>query len=166
MEEKSALTIPKISESNIGGNLEVRIQNIWQFMLIMLAVFSVLVLTYLGKCVHRQWTSRSLQVSNIRTSSRDIALNVSNQTDCKYEETQNVEYEEPERYLSAVPNDSSTSGINNQGKVDTGPIRPLPQPLNEELTEEQKLEKVMYENQSNKGERETEDLYLTPVNDV
>lgn len=76
LEEKSTLTIAKISESNIGGNLEIRIQNIWQFMLIMLAVFSVLVLTYLGKCVHRQLTSRSLQASNIRTSSRDIALNV------------------------------------------------------------------------------------------
>lgn len=66
---------------------------------------------------------------------------MSNQTDCKYEETQNVEYEEPERYLSAVPNDSSTCGINNQGKVDTGPIRPLPQSLNEELTEEHNSKK-------------------------
>lgn len=69
MEEKSTFTIPKITESNIRGNFENRIQNIWQFMLIMLAVFSVMALTYLGKCVHRQWTSRSLQVSNIRTSS-------------------------------------------------------------------------------------------------
>lgn len=164
MEEKSTLTIPKITESNIRGNFENRIQNIWQFMLIMLAVFSVMALTYLGKCVHRQWTSRSLQVSNIRTSSPNIVLNGSNQTDCKYEETQNVEYEEPELYLSAAPNDSCASGINNQRKMEFGSIRPSPQLLFEALNEEQKCEKIMYENQLNKGERETEDLYLSPVN--
>lgn len=135
-------------------------------MLIMLAVFSVLALTYLGKCVHRQWTSRSLQVSNIRTLSPDIALNVSNQPDCKYEETQNVEYEEPDRYLSAAPNDSCASGINNQGKVHFGSIRPSPQLLIEALNEKQKCGKIMYENQLNKGEREIEDLYLSPVNNV
>lgn len=161
MEEKSTLTIPKISESNIGGNIENRIQTIWQFMLIMLAVFSVLALTYLGKCIHRQWTSRSLLVSITNTPAPTIALNVSNEADCKYEEIQNVEYEDPDRYLSSAP------GVNNsQGKVDSGSIRPSPQLLIKGLTEEQKFEKMMYENQSNKGVRETEDLYLSPVNNV
>lgn len=169
-EEKSTLTFPKITESNIRVNLENRIETIWQFMLIMLAVFSILAFTYLGKCVHRQWKSRSLQVNNTRSSAPDIALTVSNEADYKYDEIQNVEYEDPERYLSATPNDTSScaSGINNsQGKMDIGPIRPLLPLLNEESSDEaQKWEKIMYENQSNKGERETEDLYLTPVNDV
>lgn len=155
MEEKSTLTIPKISESNIGGNIENRIQTIWQFMLIILA------LTYLGKCIHRQWTFRSLLVSITNTPAPTIALNVSNEADCKYEEIQNVEYEDPDRYLSSAPNVN-----NSQGKVDSGSIRPSPQLLIEGLTEEQKFEKMMYENQSTKGVRETEDLYLSPVNSV
>lgn len=127
----------------------------------MLAVFSVLASTYIGKCVHRQWTSRALQVSN--TSTSDIALNVSNHTE--YEQIQNVEYEDPERCLQASHDDSRGGSINNsEEKMDSVYIRPSLELLNEEaLNGEHKSEIVMYENQSNSGVREANDLYLTPI---
>lgn len=156
---KGTSIITKSIETNIGGKLENRIQTIWQFMLIILAVLSVLAFTYLGKCLHRQWTSRAVQVSNTRTSSPDIALDVSNRIE--YEQIQNVEYEDPERYLTVANDDSQGGGINHrQEKMDSSSIRPS----NEEaLNEEHKCENVMYENQSNKGVREADDLYLTPI---
>lgn len=156
---KGTSMVTKIPETNVGGKLENRIQTIWQFMLIILAVLSVLLFTYLGKCLHRQWTPRAVQVSNTRTSSQDIALDVSNRIE--YEQIQNVEYEDPERYLMVVNDDSTGGGINDrQEKIDSRSIRPS----NEKAqNEEHKCESVMYENQSNEGVREADDLYLTPM---
>lgn len=132
-------------------------------MLIMLAVFSVLASTYLGKCVHRQWTSRAVQVSNNSTSTPDIVLNMSNQTE--YEQIQNVEYEDPERYLPASHDDSRGGSVNNiEEKIDSVYIRQSLELLSEEaLVVEHKSENVLYENQSNSGVREADDLYLTPI---
>lgn len=172
LEGKSTLTIPKFIEPNIGGILENRIQTIWQFVLIMLAVFSVLAFTYLGKCVHRQWTSRSLQVGNTMTSAPDSALNVhvhvSNQNEFIYEQIQNIEYEDPERYLTAAHDDILGDGINNsQEKIDSVSfmsIGPTLEPSNDEaINGEHESENAMYENQSSDRVRETNDLYLTPI---
>lgn len=129
----------------------------------MLAVFSVLASTYLGKCVHRQWTSRAVQVSNNSTSTPDIALNISNQTE--YEQIQNVEYEDPERYLPASHDDSRGGSVNNsEEKIDSVIMRQSLELLSEEaLVGEHKSENVLYENQSNSGVREADDLYLTPI---
>lgn len=123
-------------------------------------MFSVLASTYLGKCVHRQWTSRAVQVN---TSTPDIALNMSNQTE--YEQIQNVEYEDPERYLPASHDDSRGGSVNNsEEKIDSVYIRQSLELLSEEaLVVEHKSENVLYENQSNSGVREADDLYLTPI---
>lgn len=154
-EGRSTLTISKFTKPNIDGNLENRIQTIWQFVLIMLAVFSGLAFIYLGKCVHRQWTSRSLQVSNTNTSAPESALNVSNQIECLYEQIQNIEYEDPERYLPALHDDSRGGDMNvSQEKMIFVSISSL-EPLNEE--------DVKYENQPNSGIREIDDPYLTPT---
>lgn len=154
-EGRSTLTISKFTKPNIDGNLENRIQTIWQFVLIMLAVFSGLAFIYLGKCVHRQWTSRSLQISNTNTSAPESALNVSNQIECLYEQIQNIEYEDPERYLPALHDDSRVDGMNvSQEKMIFVSISSL-EPPNEE--------DVMYENQPNSGIREIDDPYLTPT---
>lgn len=162
------LTIPKNIETIIGGNLENRIQTIWQFILIILAVLSLLAFTYIGKCLHRQWTSRSLQVSNTNTSAPESALNMRNDIECFYEQIQNIEYEDPERYLTAAQDDSHRDGINNsQEKIDAVSIRsigPSTEPTNNEpLNREYNSEKVMYENQPNNGVREDDGLYLTPI---
>lgn len=162
------LTIPKNIETNIGGNLENRIQTIWQFILIILAVLSLLAFTYIGKCLHRQWTSRTLQVSDTNTSAPESALNMRNDIECFYEQIQNIEYEDPERYLTAAQDDSHRDGINNsQEKIDALSIRsigPSIQPTNNEpLNRESNSENVMYENQPNKGVREDDGLYLTPI---
>lgn len=154
-EGRSTLTISKFTKPNIDGNLENRIQTIWQFVLIMLAVFSGLAFIYLGKCVHRQWTSRSLQVSNTNTSAPESALNVSNQIECLYEQIQNIEYEDPERYLPALHDDSRGGDMNvSQEKMIFVSISSL-EPPNEE--------DVKYENQPNSGIREIDDPYLTPT---
>lgn len=163
-EGRSTLTISKFTKPNIDGNLENRIQTIWQFVLIMLAVFSGLAFIYLGKCVHRQWTSRSLQVGNTNTSAPESALNVSNQIECLYEQIQNIEYEDPERYLPALHDDSGGDGMNiSQEKMISVSISSLKPPNEEALCEEHKSEYVMYENQPNSGIREIDDPYLTPT---
>lgn len=162
------LTIPKNIETNIGGNLENRIQTIWQFILIILAVLSLLAFTYIGKCLHRQWTSRTLQISNTNTSAPESALNMRNDIECFYEQIQNIEYEDPERYLTAAQDDSHRDGINNsQEKIDAVSIRSIGLSIeptnNEPLNRESNSENVMYENQPNKGVREDDGLYLTPI---
>lgn len=159
---------PKIIETNIGGYLENRIKTIWQFILIILAVLSLLAFTYIGKCLHRQWTSRSLQVSNTNTSAPDSALNMRNEIECFYEQIPNIAYEDPERYLTAAQDYSHRDGINNsQEKIDAVSIRsigPSIEPSNDEpQNNESKCETVMYENQPNNGVGENDGLYLTPI---
>lgn len=130
----------------------------------MLAVFSGLAFIYLGKCVHRQWTSRSLQVGNTNTSAPESALNGSNQIECLYEQIQNIEYEDPERYLPALHDDSRGDGMNiSQEKMIFVSISSLKPPNEEALCEEHKSEYVMYENQPNSGIRKIDDPYLTPI---
>lgn len=162
------LTNPKIIETNNGGNLENRIQTIWQFILIILAVLSLLAFTYIGKCFHRQWTSRSLQLGNTNTSAPELALNTRNEIECLYEQIQNIEYEEPERYLTAVQDDIHIDGINNsQEKIDAVSIESIEpsieQSNNDPLNRESKTENVMYENQPNTGIQKNDGLYLTPI---
>lgn len=162
------LTISKNIETNIGGILENRIQTIWQFILIILAVLSLLAFTYIGKCLHRQWASRSLQVSNTNTSAPESALNMRNDIECIYEQIQNIEYEDPERYLTAAQDNSHRDSINNsQEKIDTVSLRSIGSSIeptnNEPLNRESYSENVMYENQPNKGVREDDGFYLTPI---
>uniref|UniRef100_K1R9E3 Uncharacterized protein n=1 Tax=Magallana gigas TaxID=29159 RepID=K1R9E3_MAGGI len=62
---------------------------------------AVLTSTYLGKCVHRHWISRTLRVS-ISNTSPAIALGEINQTENSYNRFQTTEYEEPQRYQTTA----------------------------------------------------------------
>lgn len=107
--KESTPTIQDITEPNFGENLnqglEHRIQTNWQLMLIILGVLLVLTFTYLGKCVHRQCTSRNFKVSNTKTAGPDMTLDQINQIETFYERVQDIEYDEPERYLAAANDD-------------------------------------------------------------
>lgn len=124
----------------------------------------MLAFTYIGKCLHQQWASRSLQVSNANTSAPESALNMQNEIECFYEQIQNIEYEDPERYLTAAQDDSHRDGINSSEEkmeeVSIKSIEPSIAPSNDEPLIS---ENVFYENQSNNGVRETDGLYLSPI---
>lgn len=94
-------TNQKNHKTNVGENLNKglgnRIKINWQLMIIILALLTVLTSTYLGKCVHRHWISRTLRVS-ISNTSPAIALGEINQTENSYNRFQTTEYEEPQRY--------------------------------------------------------------------
>lgn len=108
--DEGTSTNKKNHKTNVGENLNKglgnRIKINWQLMIIILALLTVLTSTYLGKCVHRHWISRTLRVS-ISNTSPAIALGEINQT-----ENQTTEYEEPKRYQTttgdAIGQSSST----------------------------------------------------------
>lgn len=162
--------IPEITESNIGTILEHRIQTNWHFMLIMACVLIALTTTYLGRCVHRHWKSRAHQVSNINTTGPNRGINESHQIEYIYEEMQNVEYEDPDRYRTIALYDNSGNVINtSQEKMDSVSIIPIRSSL-ESSTDETPTDIVchvseitMYENQPGFEIRESGDMYLTPT---
>lgn len=162
--------IPEITESNIGTILEHRIQTNWQFMLIMACVLIALTTSYLGRCVHRHWKSRAHQVSNINTTGPNRGINESHQIEYIYEEMQNVEYEDPDRYRTIALYDNSGNVINtSQEKMDSVSIIPIRSSL-ESSTDETPTDIVchvseitMYENQPGIEIRESGDMYLTPT---
>lgn len=91
-----------------------------------------------------------------------------NEIECFYEQIQNIEYEDPERYLTAAQGDSHGDGIiNSQEKIDAVSIRSIEPSIepshNEPLKRECKSGNVLYENQPNNGVGETDGLYLTPI---
>lgn len=162
--------IPEITDSNIGTILEHRIQTNWQFMLIMACVLIALTITYLGRCVHRHWKSRVHQVSNINTTASNRGINESHQIEYFYEEMQNVEYEDPDRYRTIALDDNSGNSINiSQEKMDSLSIMPIRSSL-ESSTDETPTnisyhvsEFTMYVNQPGIEIRESDDMYLTPT---
>lgn len=96
--DEGTSTNQKNHKTNVGENLNEglgnRIQINWQLMIIILTLLTVLTSTYLGKCVHRHWISRTLRV-NISNTSPAIALGEMNQTKNSYNRFQTTEYEEP-----------------------------------------------------------------------
>lgn len=87
-----------------------------------------------------------------------------NEIECFYEQIQNIEYEDPERYLTAAQDDSRRDGINNsQEKMDEVSIRSIGPSIAPSNDEPMISENVLYENQSNNGVRETDGLYLSPI---
>lgn len=98
--DEGTSTNQKNHKTNVGENLNEglgnRIQINWQLMIIILTLLTVLTSTYLGKCVHRHWISRTLRV-NISNTSPAIALGEMNQTKNSYNRFQTTEYEEPKR---------------------------------------------------------------------
>lgn len=103
--DEGTSTNQKNHKTNVGENLNKglgnRIKINWQLMIIILALLTVLTSTYFGKCVHRHWISRTLQVS-ISNTSPAIALGEINQTENSYNRFQTTEYEEPQRYQTTA----------------------------------------------------------------
>lgn len=167
--KESTPTIQDITEPNVGENLnqglENRIQTNWQLMLIILGVLLVLTFTYLGKCVHRHCTSRNFKVSNTKTAGPDVTLDQINQIETFYERVQDIEYDEPERYLAAANDDIHGRGtIQN---LDSSLEKKEPvvnvvveQTQNTALNAKNVIEKIEYANQQ--ASEEKNDLYITP----
>lgn len=168
--KESTPTVQDITEPNFGENLnlglENRIQTNWQLMLIILGVLLVLTFTYLGKCVHRHWTSRNFKVSNNNTAAPDITLNQISQIETFYERVQDIEYDEPERYLTAAIDDIRGRGTIPNLDSSLAKTEPMfinvvvEQTQDTALTAKKVIEKNEYENQP--ATEETNDLYITP----
>lgn len=162
--KESTPTVQDITEPNFGENLnqglENRIQTNWQLMLIILGVLLVLTFTYLGKCVHRHWTSRNFKVSNTNTAAPDITLNQISQIETFYERVQDIEYDEPERYLTAAIDD--IRGLDSSlAKTEPMFINVVvEQTQDTALSAKNVIKKNEYENQP--ATEETNDLYITP----
>lgn len=168
--KESTPTVQDITKPNLGENLnqglENRIQTNWQLMLIILVVLLVLTFTYLGKCVHRHWTSRNFNVSNTNTAAPDVILNQISPIETFYERVQDIEYDEPERYLTAANDDIRGRGtIQNPDssleKTETMFINiVVDQTQDTTLTAKNVIEQNEYENQP--ATEETDDPYITP----
>lgn len=87
-----------------------------------------------------------------------------NEIECFYEQIQNIEYEEPEHYLTAAQDDSHRDGINSsQEKMDDVSFKSIGPSIAPSNDEPLINENVFYENQSKNGVRETDGLYLSPI---
>lgn len=185
LEEKQTSTVPKITETiikdrssifpditdkNIRDNLENRIQTMWQLMLMILAVLLVFALTYLGKCLHRQWTNRTVQVSNTNNSGPGLASNESRQIQLHYEQIQDLD--DRQLYLTAVSNESHgalivSNQITSSEKIDSVSNRSIRSNLElsseEDMSSENVSENVRFDNQRDSVQRETSGLYITPI---
>lgn len=166
--KESTPTIQDITEPNFGENwnqgLENRIQTNWQLMLIILGVLLVLTFTYLGKCVHRHCTSRNFKVSNTKTAGPDMTLDQINQIETFYERVQDIEYDEPERYLAAANDDiHGRDTIQNSSLEKKEPMFinvVVEQNQDTALNAKIVIEKNEYANQ--KASEKTNDMYITP----
>lgn len=161
-----------MTEVNIKSNLENRIQTMWQLMLMILAVLLMFALIYLGKCLHRQWTNRTVHLSNTNTTGPGLASNESRQIELYYEQIQDVENDDRKLYLTAVCNEShgtliSSNQDTSSGKIDSVSNRSIRSNLelssDEELNSENVREIVRFDNQQGNAVRERSDLYITPI---
>lgn len=138
----------------------------WRLIIITLGMFILVATIYLGKCVHRHWTSRSLHISNTNSIAPNAIQNECNPIDC-YEQIHHVEHEDPQRYLGATCCDGRGISTNNSSeKMDSGAIVPfvelsLPSTV-EAQNIESAIENVLFQNQYYSEAREIDDLYLTP----
>lgn len=156
-------TIPAMTEVNIKNNLENRIQTMWQLMLMILAVLLMFALTYLGKCLHRQWTNRTVQVSNTNTTGPGLESNESRQIELYYEQIQDVvENDDRKLYLTAVCNEGhgtliSSNQNTSSGKIDSVSNRSMRSNLelssDEELNSENVSESVTFNSQQDGADR-------------
>lgn len=146
---------PDITDKNRRDNLENRIQTMWQLMLMILAVLLVFALTYLGKCLHRQWTNRTVQLRNTNNSRPGLASNESRQIQLHYEQIQDLD--DRQLYLTAVSNES-------HGALSNRSIRSnLELSSEEDLSSENVSVNVRFDNQRDSVQRETSGLYITPI---
>lgn len=164
-ESKSTSTVLDINETKDEDSLKNSIKTIWQLMLMILAVLVFLALVYLGKCVRRQFSLRTHQVSNTNTATPNVMLNENHQIEGCYEQIQDAEHEDSGRYLTPACNENSTVGsCPNQEtieeKIELVSIAMMPGPSNDNV---QKREKASDKNDMYKNTvKEYDDMYISP----
>lgn len=163
-ESRSTSIVLDINETKDEDGLKNSIKTIWQLMLMILAVLVFLALVYLGKCVRRQFTSRTHQVSHTNTATQNVMLNENNQIEGCYEQIQDAEHEDSGRYLTPACNENSTVGsCPNQKtieeKIDLVSIAMMPGPSNDNV---QKKENASDKNMYKNTVKEFDDMYISP----
>lgn len=166
--DEGTSTNQKNHKTNVGENLNQglgnRIRINWQLMIIILALLTVLTSTYLGKCVHRHWISRTLRVS-ISNTSPAIAFGGINQTENSYNRFQTTEYEEPKRYQTTAGDDigQNSDTLNHENSteyLEAVSCSSENEPRLKQLLNWINIKKDQYENKPDTGE--LNDLYITP----
>lgn len=164
-ESKSTSTVLDFNEAKDEDSLKNSIKTIWQLMLMILAVLVFLALVYLGKCVRRQFTSRTHQMSHTNTATPNVMLNENNQIEGCYEQIQDAEHEDSGRYLTPACNESGTvDPCPNQEtigeKIELVSIAMIPGPSNDNVQKKEKAsDRIdMYKNTVN----EYDDMYISP----
>lgn len=164
-ESKSTSAVLDINETQDEDSLKNSIKTIWQLMLMILAVLVFLALVYLGKCVRRQFTNRTHQVSHTNTPTPNVMLNENHQIEGWYEQIQDAEHEDSGRYLTPACNESRTIGpLPNQEtieeKIELVSISMMPGPSNDNV---QKRENTSDKNDIYKNTvKEYDDMYISP----
>lgn len=164
-ESRSTSTVFYINDKKDEDSLKNSIKTIWQLMLMILAVLVFLVLVYLGKCVRRQFTSRTHQVSNTNTAAPNVVLNENHQSEGCYEQIQDAEHENSGRYLTPACNESGTVGRcpnpeTIEENIELVSIAMMPESSNDNV---QKREKASDKNDIYKNTAEEyDDMYIYP----
>lgn len=160
-ESRSTSTVLDINKTQDEDSLKHSIKTIWQLMLMILAVLVFLALVYLGKCVRRQFTSRTHQVGLTNTATP----NENHQIEGWYEQIQDSEHEDTRRYLTPICNESEKSGPRpnhetNEEKIELVYIPMMPGPSNDNV---QKRENASDKNDIYKKTlTEYDDTYISP----
>lgn len=135
-------------------------------MLIMLAILVIFAFAYVVKCVRRQWISRTRPVSPTNTATLNEILNESHQTRYFYDQIEDVERNDSERYLTPACDDLYIKGNcpdrrAREEKKNLESTTVTSGPLNDEIPYEGKVseENDMYENNLVKDH---DGLYITP----
>lgn len=164
-ESRSTSTVLDINEKKDEDGLKNSIKTIWQLMLMILAVLVFLALVYLGKCVRRQFTSRTHQVSHTNTATQNVMLNENHQIEGCYEQIQDAENEDSGRYLTPACNKCGTVDpcLNQETigeKIELVSIAMIPGPSNDNVQKKEKAsDRIdMHKNTVN----EYDDMYISP----
>lgn len=162
-ESKSTSSVLDINETKDEDSLKNSIKTIWQLMIMILAVLVFLALVYLGKCVRRQFTSRTHQVGPTNTATS--MLNENHQIESCYEQIQDAEHEDSGRYLTPACDESRTAGTCLNQETIEEKIELLSVAMTSGLSNDNVLKKEkasdkhdMYENTVN----EYDDMYISP----
>lgn len=161
-ESSSTSTVFDINEKKDEDSLKNSITTMWQLMLMILAVLVFLVLVNLGKCIRRQFTSRTHQVSHTNTSTPNVMLNENHQTEGCYEQIQDAENEDSGRYLTPACNESGTVDpcLNQETIGEKIELVSIAGPSNDNVQKKEKAsDRIdMYKNTVN----EYDDMYISP----
>lgn len=164
-ESRSTSAVLDVNETQDEDSLKNSIKTIWQLMLMILAVLVFLALVYLGKCVRRQFTSRTHQVGPTNTAIPNVMPNENHQNEGWYEQIQDAEHEDSGRYLTLACNENGTIGPRpNQEtieeKIELVSIAMMPGPSNDNVQKRGKTsgKNDIYEN----TEKEYDDMYISP----